>query len=699
MKLGSLNRLIRLLGFLITHVSRITPPARLRLFVLNPHMNLSCLSSWRLRTLGVLAAAAFVPASHLGAFQFSSGDFKGSFDTTISYGGLYRLQNPNPEFYGTGSTFRGVPGQQYSVNADDGNLNFPKGWSSQLAKVSHDLELRYRDFGGLVRGYYFYDFEVMDHFDGRTPLSSEAKDKVGRGFELLDFYAFANLDLGEHPVDVRIGRQVLSLGESTFIPNGINVVNPVDLAKLRVPGAELKEALLPVNMVKASIGLTKNVSVEPFYLLEFRRNEIEPTGTYFSTNDMVSRGGDKVLLGFGSLPDSGTLGAIPRGDNRLGSNLNQGGVSFRIQAPNLKDTEFGLYYLHYNSRSPVISALSPTGPIDSTLVLNTANSLAQTNLVPAMIANGVPAATVSTVVPQLLGAALTNVPASSLPASLAPFAPFYPAAQSIAAGAGKVGLLTAAATGRYFVEYPDDIDMLGLSFNTNLGNTGIAWQGEVSYKNRVPLQVDDVELLFATLGALNSAFANNNQLGNYLGQYSAEISGYRRHDVWTAQTSMTKAFGPLLGASQLTLVGEVGGVWVDLPSKGTLRYDGPGTYTAGSSAEMLNTGNGAYPSTSAKAFADPFSCGYQVLARLEYNDVFAGVNLLPSVAFTHDVMGVTPLPLANFVAGRKSVTLGAEFTYLNRWSLDLRYVNFFGAGRNNLLSDRDYVSATIKYSF
>ena len=91
-------------------------------------------------------------------------------------------------------------------------------------------------------------------------------------------------------MDVRIGRQVLSLGESTFIPNGVNVVNSANLSKLRTPGAELKEALLPVNLVKASIGVTPTVTIEPFWLLEFRRNELEPAGTYFSTNDFASRG-------------------------------------------------------------------------------------------------------------------------------------------------------------------------------------------------------------------------------------------------------------------------------------------------------------------------------------------------------------------------------------------------------------------------
>ena len=75
------------------------------------------------------------------------------------------------------------------------------------------------------------------------------------------------------------------------------------------------------------------------------------------------------------------------------------------------------------------------------------------------------------------------------------------------------------------------------------------------------------------------------------------------------------------------------------------------------------------------------------------------MNISPSVAFSHDVGGNTPLPLGNYVAGRKSINVSAEFTFQNAWALELRYVNFFGAGRFNLLSDRDYVSPTLKYSF
>jgi hypothetical protein len=483
---------------------------------------------------------------------------------------------------------------------------------------------------------------------------------------------------------------VLSLGESTFIPNGINIINPVDLSKLRVPGAELKEAFLPVNMLKASIGLTQNLTIEPFWLLEFRRNEIEPAGTYFSTNDFASRGGRNVFLGFGSLADNGTLGGIPRDLDREGGNFNQYGVSARYTAAALNDTDLGFYYAKYHSRSPLISSRTPTVPINTDLT---------GPLTAVFIRAGLPAATAAAQAAgifQLIVLSQTN-PAALTPVQLATLQ----AAQTQAAinGARSIALLTSAATGRYFIEYPEGVDLFGVSFNTALGKTGISWQGEFSFKKDQPLQVDDVELLFATLSALNPAFGANNQIGNYLGQLGRELSGFRRHNVSTAQTTLTKVFGPLLGSQQFTLLGEVGGVWANLPSKDLLRYDGPGTFTSANAATMINTGNGAFPPTPSSAFADRFSWGYQVAGRLDYTNVFANVNVSPSLAFTHDVSGNTPLPLGNYIAKRKSVNLGVEFTYQQKWSLEVRYVNFFDGDRYNLLADRDYVSTTLRYSF
>lgn len=630
--------------------------------------------------VAIAALLFFSGALSVYGFVFALGEVNGSFDTTLSVGTLYRLDNPDPALYGLADTFQGVPGQAFSVNTDDGDLNYPKGVASVLLKATHDFELKWQNFSIFARGYYFYDAENKGATMPHTPLSQAALLRVGSNAVMLDSYIAGQFDLGSMPYTVKIGRQVISWGESTFIPNGINVINPIDVSRLRTPGSELREALLPVYAWDNTISLTDKLSLEAVWLLEFRKTEIDPDGTYFSTNDFASPGGNKVYLGFGALSDQQPLGAIPRSNDHEHGNYGQWGLALRYLATDLNNTEFGFYYLRYSSRLPVISAVTPTTPV----------------------APLVPGALASLLIQY--GAAT----AATAPATAAQLLSIYATApgllnaqqQALVAGAQQVAFLSAAATGSYFADYPKGIDMLGASFNTVIGASGIALQGEVSYKSNVPLQVDDVELLFATLSALNPVYGANNQIGNFYGQMGREISGYRSMSVWQAQATATKVFGRILGADQLTMLLEAGATLVpNLPDKSVLRFDGSGTDTAGSAAEMINTGNGVFPATPLSAFPDSFSWGYQLALKLDYNNLFAGINVSPTLAFAHDVSGNTPLPLGNFLQNRKTVTLGADFTFQNQWTLELRYVNFSGAGSYNLLSDRDFVSATMKYSF
>jgi hypothetical protein len=666
-------------------------------------------SSFFLRCPRRAFAAALVllaGAISLRAVVFENGDLKGSFDTTLSVGMLIRVDNPDPALYGLTNSFNGVPGQQYSVNADDGNLNYRRGLASFLIKADSELELDYHDSGLFVRGYVFNDFVNSNGQRLKVPLTDEADRLVSQGGELLDAYVYYKPTLGSMPARFSIGQQVLSWGESTFIPNGINSINPIDVARLRSPGSELKEALLPVNMAAGSINLTADLSLEAFYLLDWKRTRIDPPGTLFSTNDFVAPGGKRVYLGFGAIPDTFPLGYIGRGDDREPKNSNQYGVNLKYLAHGLGETEFGIYYLNYHSRLPFVSAITPSAPINPAPVIAAAGAAAQVTIVPDMLAAGFPPASIPAALTPLLGAALKGYPASVLPPSLQPF---YPDAQAIAASPAIQGLrrqafLTAAATGQYVVDFPDDIHLFGASFNTSV--KGIAVQGEITYRDNQPLQVDDVELLFAALSAMDDRtslsspqYGLNNQLGDYKGQFGTYVPGYRREKVWTGQMTATWAGRGILGAQQTTVVGEVGFVNANLPSKDTLRFDAPGTYRSGSQTAMTNTGNGAAGADPASAFADKFSWGYQVVGRLDYPNLFAGINTAPLLAFAQDVSGNTPLPLGNFVEGRKTITVGADFTFQNAWAFELRYVNFFGAGRFNLLSDRDYVSATVKYSF
>ena len=54
-------------------------------------------------------------------------------------------------------------------------------------------------------------------------------------------------------------------------------------------------------------------------------------------------------------------------------------------------------------------------------------------------------------------------------------------------------------TVRFMLEYPEDIHLVGASFNTTVGSYSI--QGEVAYRPNKPMQVDAHDLAFAALGA------------------------------------------------------------------------------------------------------------------------------------------------------------------------------------------------------
>ena len=667
---------------------------------------------------GLAARAPLAAAVALGlmlapaaqAFEFSRGELSGSLDTTVSYGYSWRTEDQDenliakswfnpllcaqnfplgaiPVGPGRCTSTGGVPGSpaqiaapgRFSANRDDGNLKYDKGDAiSSALKITSEISVTWRDWGAFARGTFFHDFEN----EGRDDLTEIAQDRIGQRFRMLDMFVYKNFELGEEGQlggTVRVGRQVVSWGEGTFIQNGINVINPVDLSALRVAGAELKEAFLPIDMAWASINLSENVALEAVYMFEFEEIEVDAAGTYFSSNDFGTPGGTYVMLGFGTTPQpvynpenffstcyAGPAGfansdrfadlaaiygpataaqivaigcgnAVGRIEDRAASDSGQYGMALRWYAEALNETEFGFYFLNYHSRVPLLSGRAVNNP------------------------------------------------------------------------------LVGAASGRFFVEYPEDIQMYGMSWNTTLPG-GIAWQGEISHRPNAPLQVDDVELLFGALSPLNPfiplpALRFNSQLGNYaLGQ---EVRGWREHEVSQIQMTFTKAFAEVLGANQLAMVAEVGAteVW-DLPPQSELRYEGEGTDTGGGCdvADVaaagfpipggLQPGCLRNPQTLTGGFPTAFSWGYRLAARADYSSAFGTpLTVSPRVAFNHDVSGTTPGPGGNFLEDRKSLTLGVEANYLNKLVFDLSYTQFSGAKQYNQIHDRDFASFTVKYSF
>lgn len=592
----------------------------------------------------VLGLAIFAPGSH--AIEFSKGELTGSWDTTISYGAGWRVEERDDNNVGKSNLNPLVgslplaeqiaaPGR-FSINGDDGNLNYDDGdLISHALKITTELGFSYRNFGGFFRASAFNDFE-NDDADFLRPIANDGfleprnsgdfgdpRDFVGSDIRLLDAYLYYDYSLGENSGTVRLGRQVVSWGESTFIQGGINVINPIDVSKLRVAGAELREAFLPIDMVWTSLDLTENLSFEALYMFEFEQINPDPRGSFFSSNDFGVVGGTAAMLGFGLFPELAPPLTVGRTNDRSPSDSGQYGVALRYYSPELGDTEFGFYYMNYHSRLPLVSGITVT--------------------------DGSP------------------------------------------------------SSGQYFIEYPEDIELYGFSFNTEIAS--IAFQGEISYRDNQPLQIDDVEVLFAALTPLNGGIpepANRfvSQLGNF--GFGQEIQGFERHEVTQAQFTLTKIIGPNnpFKANQWVLLGEVGAtkIW-DLPDQSVLRYEGPGTNTGGG-ASALTGGNFRNPVTQEEGFANEFSWGYRLVTRLDYNSAWGtGFNLFPRLAFNHDVNGTSPGPGGNFIEDRKSATLGLGGSYLEKWGFDVAYTAFFGAGEFNPLIDRDFVTFSVRYAF
>jgi len=306
--------------------------------------------------LATAAGAGLVLAGSAAAAEYTVGSVKITFDTTISLGGSMRVADRNDGFLpeanggnrdprsGTGGTVisNAAPGGfglqapvnlagqvlparvtvtnnlnnfDGSINTDDGRLNFDSGdLIGGNAKVNHDFLLEYDNFTVFSRFYYFYDAVLDDENVGRSGLSERARDSVGRSIELLDLYVSGNFNLGELPLNIRLGKQVVSWGEGTFILNGINVVNPIDVGAFRRPGAEIKEGLLPVPLAYLSLGLPANLSLEAFYQFKFEPYSIDPSGSPFSGADIVSRFNENGLGNLGGR--SYTSGSLLDGTRR-----------------------------------------------------------------------------------------------------------------------------------------------------------------------------------------------------------------------------------------------------------------------------------------------------------------------------------------------------------------------------------------------
>ncbi|HEY0917046.1 MAG TPA: DUF1302 domain-containing protein [Solimonas sp.] len=538
------------------------------------------------RAAALLLSLFSLPAWSLSFDLDDNGEWNAVLNTTITAGAAWRMQDrasdlvgksnldPNvcgrtadgrAQYQGCQGLFRtqthpatklaNSPGQ-FTVNADDGNLNYDKHDIVQAPlKITQDFTLTHGDFGLFVKGLYFYDFVNNDFTEnhpnritpenmldvgvvslpGREviplplglpnlPLTqrsdsvacppsrnpgigpcglvygpggavrskrsdSETLRQIGTDLQLLDAYVYGKLPLwGDKDLTVKLGRQTVNWGESTLLVFGsINQVNPVNANNFYRTGFLVEEVFTPVGMLYASMEPFDGATLEAFYQYEWEPLEAPAPGSYFAFLDVGSNNAiDNVNLSFGGAAED------PKGVGRLIDNPLSGITNTSLTAQRLKDkepdgggqygvalkyysedfnagTEFGFYFMNTHARNPYVSVIS----VDQACSKNVRSTV---------------------------GFILACPDVPLLHSVLQPNDPLGATSSAVPFDSLKIQL-----------EYPEDIKLFGLSFNTTLGDFSL--QGEVAYRPDEPLQVDLEDLVFAGFGPTLSNCHLRDELG------------------------------------------------------------------------------------------------------------------------------------------------------------------------------------------
>lgn len=277
-------------------------------------------------------------------FEFDNG-IDVSLDSTLTLGAQWRVENRDDDL--TGNALRAavlddpflpltdpafVERETVKLNGDDGNNNFSTGLISNRVTLLVDMDVRWRDYGFFVRGRAFYDAVYRDDdtdldaalypgynsgslYGGDASLGEyprRTRDTHGDTIDLLDAFAYGSWELpGYRLLELRIGRQVINWGESTFYQGINSIQNRVDAQAANVPGVEVKEIFLPTGAIYLQVDVQDNLTLESYYQYEWLKNDLNGVGSFYSYTDQVGPGAYTFII---PTPDSPLVPAAIRGN-------------------------------------------------------------------------------------------------------------------------------------------------------------------------------------------------------------------------------------------------------------------------------------------------------------------------------------------------------------------------------------------------
>ncbi|MFK4751490.1 DUF1302 domain-containing protein [Oceanobacter antarcticus] len=263
---------------------------------------------YRVESRSVIMAISFLTAAgsvNAIPIDVGSSDFNVRWDNTAKYNYAHRVESQDDNILA-------------SVNNDDGDRNFDKGMVSNRVDILSEFDVIYRrKYGFRISAAAWYDDAYRNLDGGTSPTSNHLENGVpasglsseseeghkGASAEVLDAFLFGRVDIGDTPVNIKVGRHTVSWGESIFSPfHGVGYGQAaLDLRKLAsVPGTEAKELLIPRNAISAQAQVSQELSIAAQYFLDWDSFRVPESGSYLGQYDMMLDGGETLITGPGT---------------------------------------------------------------------------------------------------------------------------------------------------------------------------------------------------------------------------------------------------------------------------------------------------------------------------------------------------------------------------------------------------------------
>lgn len=600
-------------------------------------------------------------------------------------------------------------------------------------------------------------------------LSEAAEEMIGADFDILQAVLSTQFTLFGQRFSLAVGEQRIHWGIALFnVLGSLDMLNPINQNRLYRPGSPVAAVFEPTGIISLGTRFSRSISIQLVYQYDWERSVPAAGASLFGFIEAAA-GGQYATLSLGQI--SAGKGAhftndLARvfTDTTLGLQVDHlsgrpgpgGQYGFKLDwylADLNGGTQLSFYALNYHSRLPMISIIAS----NQSCLRQDISALPNVNL--DSLVNQAGLSGVINRINQALGGVLgsINLPKSlnfldnlstsglssrALEALIAcggfdgsgtvanTLQRVFEPLQQALPGQGYSDEPLPAGTAIPVLDYPEDIHMFGISFQTKFGPWSVA--GEYAYRPNQPFAVQPADVLFAGLQPalpekdiqllVGTIPSNRHAVPDYIAtQYrnnpptaNEYIEGYIRLPMHTFDFTGLRIFGSgnWLGADQIVLALEFGGTWVpDLPEPdevpiATLWLAGATHPSEGASGAADNTedANPKSPATTLNPkeqtdnYATEFSAGLNMLLQLRYYNFLFGKTYLPQIALQWDVIGIAPFPIQNYIEGRKKLLFINTVRLTQSLKVRFTYNAFFGGEFNNL-HDRDNIRFSLTYSF